>query len=91
MTISQMVWFLIWNKDIHRDTNFLYWCDSLSLGALLLHLRSKEGGKDSIAFVRAMNASAIVTLGGVRVPTLGDCTWLAIILVNMMVVVAPTA
>ncbi len=91
MTISQTVWFLIWNKDIHRDTNFLCWCDSLSLGALLLHLRSNKGGKDSIAFVRAMNASAIITLGGVRVPALGDCTWFAIILVDMMVVVAPSA
>ena len=91
MTISQTVWFLIWNKDIHRDTNFLYWCDSLSLGALLLHLQSKEGGKDSIAFVRAMSASAVITLGGVRVPALGDCTQFAIILVDMMVVVAPSA
>ncbi len=91
MTISQMVWFLIWNKDIHRDTNFLYWRDSLSLGSLLFHLRSKEGGKDSIAFVWTMNASAVVTLRGVRVPALGDCAWLAFILVDMMVVVAPTA
>ncbi len=91
MTISQMVWFLIWNKDIHRDTNFLYWRDSLFLGALLLCLCSGEGGKDSIAFVRVMNASAIVPLGGVQVRALGGCAWLVIILVDMMVVVAPTA
>jgi hypothetical protein len=62
MTINQMVWFLVRNKDINRDTNFLYWRDSLFLGVLLLCLRSREGGKDSIAFVRAMNASTIVTL-----------------------------
>jgi hypothetical protein len=86
-----MVWFLIWNKDIHRDTNFLYWCDSLFLGALLLCLWSGEGGKDSTAFVRAMNASTVVTLGGVQVPALGGCAGLAVILVDMMVVVAPAA
>ncbi len=71
MTISHKVWFPIWNKDIHRDTNFLYWRDSLFLGALLLYLQSGEGGKDSIAFVRAMNASTVVTLGGVQGPVLG--------------------
>ena len=91
MTISQTVWFPIWNKDIHRDTKFLYWCDYLFLGAFLLYLWNGEDGKDSIAFVQAMNASAIVTLGGVRVPALGDCTQFAIILVDMMVVVAPSA
>ncbi len=37
-----------------------------------------------------MNASAIVTLGGVQVLALGGCAWLAIILVNMMVFVALT-
>ncbi len=65
------VWFPIWNTDIHRDTNFLYWRDILFLGALLLCLWSREGGKDSIPFVRVMNVSAIVTLGGVQVPVLG--------------------
>jgi hypothetical protein len=70
MTISQTVWFFIWNEDIPSDTNFVYWRNSLFLGALLLRLWSGEGGKDSIAFVRAMNASAVVTLGGVRVPVL---------------------
>ena len=92
MTISQTVLFLIWNKDIPRDTDFLYWRNSLFLGALVLCLWSGEGGKNSVTFVRAMNASAIVTLRGVRVPALGCCAWLAIILINMMVVVvAPTA
>ncbi len=86
-----MVWFLIWNKDIHRDTSFLYWRDSLSLGALLLCLWSREDGKDSITFVRAMNVSAVIILGGVQVPALGGCAWLAIILVDMMVVRALTA
>jgi hypothetical protein len=44
-----------------------------------------------------MNASAVVTLGGVWVPVLGwipllgCCTWLAGILINMMVAVAPAA
>jgi hypothetical protein len=71
MTISHKVWFPIWNKDIHRDTTVLYWPDSLFLGALLLCLWSGEGGKDSIALVRVMNASAVITLGGVQVPVLG--------------------
>jgi hypothetical protein len=53
------------------DTNFLYWRDSLFLGALLLPLWSVEGGKDSIAFFWVMNASAVITLGGVQVPVLG--------------------
>jgi hypothetical protein len=91
MTISQEVWFPIWNKDIYRDTKFLCLRDSLFLGALLFCLWSGEGGKDSIAFVWAMNASAVVTLAGVRVPVLGCCTWLAVVLVNMIVVVAPAA
>ncbi len=38
-----------------------------------------------------MNASAIVTLGGVQVLALRGCTWLAIILIDMMMVVALTA
>jgi hypothetical protein len=62
MTISQKVWFPIWNKDIYRDTNFLYWRNSLFLGALLLYFWSGEGGKYSIAFVWVMNVSAIITL-----------------------------
>ncbi len=70
ITIGQVVWFPIWNKDIYRDTNFLYWCNSLFLGALLLLLWSGEGGKDSIAFVRVMNVSVIVVLG-VQIPVLG--------------------
>ncbi len=91
MTISQTVRFPIWNKDIHRDTYFLYWRNSLFLGAFLLRSRSGEGGKDSIAFVRAMNVSAVVTLGGIRVPALEGQICSVVILVDMMVVVALAA
>ena len=91
MTISQTVWFLIWNKYIPRDTNFLYWRNSLFLGALLLCLWSGEGGKDSIALVMAMNASAVVTLGGVQVPVLEGRIQPKVILVDMMIVVALAA
>ncbi len=91
MTISQKVWFPIRNKDIHKDTSFLYWWDSLFLGALILCLWSGVGGKDSIAFVRAMNASAVITLGGVRVPALEGRIWPMVILVNMMIVLALAA
>ncbi len=91
MTISQKVWFPIWNTDIYRDTTFLYWCNSLFLGALLLCLWNREGGKDSIAFVRAMNASTIVTLRGVQVPALEGRIRPTVILVDMMVVVDPAA
>ncbi len=45
MTISQKVWFPIWNKDIHRDTKFLYWHNSLFLGALLLYLGAEKVAK----------------------------------------------
>jgi hypothetical protein len=38
-----------------------------------------------------MNASAIVTLGGVQVLALGGRTQLVIILVDMTVFIAPTA
>ncbi len=61
------------------------------MGALLLLLWSRESGKDSIAFVRAMNASAIVTLGGVRVPVLEGRIQPMVILVDMMIVVALAA
>ncbi len=91
MTISQKVWFPIWNKDIYRDTNFLYWRNSLFLGALLLCFLSREGGKHSIAFVRAMNASAIVTLWGVQVPALEGRIRPTVILVDMLIVVALAA
>jgi hypothetical protein len=52
---------------------------------------SREGGKNSIAPVRAMDTSTIITLGGVQIPMLGERAWLAIIIVYMMVVVAPAA
>ncbi len=38
-----------------------------------------------------MDTSAIITLGGVRMPELGECAWLAIIIDHMMIVAAPTA
>jgi hypothetical protein len=38
-----------------------------------------------------MDMSAIITLGGVRKPMLGERAWLAIIIIYMMVVVAPPA
>jgi hypothetical protein len=60
------------------------------VGALTsLCLWSGEGGKNGITLVRAMDPSAIIALGGVRVPMLGECAWLAIIMRHMMVVLAP--
>jgi hypothetical protein len=53
-------------------------------------LRSREGGKNGIVSVRAMIMSIIVVLG-VQIPALGGCAWLAIILVDMMIAVAPAA
>ncbi len=92
VTISQKVWFSIWNKDIQWDTKILYWCNSLFLGALTILCNwSRECGKNGIALVRAMDTSAIVTLRGVRVPMLGECTWPAVILSHMVIVIAPAA
>ncbi len=54
---------------MYRDTNFLYWCYSLFLGALLLLLHSGEGSEDSITFVRVMNVSVIIVLG-IQIPVL---------------------
>ncbi len=50
---------------------FLYWHNSLLLGVLLLCLWSGEGGKDCIAFVRAMNASTVVLLEEYKYRCLG--------------------
>jgi len=41
--------------------------------------------------VRAMDMPAAITLGGLRIPLLGERAWLAVIIIYMMVVVAPTA
>ncbi len=60
------------------------------LGALFICLQSREGGKNGIAFVRAMVVPIIFVLR-VRISALGGCAWLAIILVDMMVVVALAA
>jgi hypothetical protein len=51
---------------------------------------AKEGSKNAIALVRAMVMSVIIILG-VRTPVFGHCTWLAIMLFDMMIFVAPTA
>jgi hypothetical protein len=52
---------------------------------------SKEGGKNGIALVRAMDTSAVITLRGVQIPALGECARLAIIIIYMMVAIAPAA
>jgi hypothetical protein len=71
----------------------LWWCDSLFVGMLTsLPHWSREGGKNGVALiVRTIDMPAVVTPGGVRVLVLGECTCLAIIMRQMMVVVAPTA
>ncbi len=50
-----------------------------------------EGCKNGVALVRAMNTSAVITLGGVQEPMLGERTQPAVILSHMVVVVAPAA
>ncbi len=77
-------------KTYKGTLNFSTGAYFLFLGALFFCLWSGEGGKNGIAFVRAMVMSIIVVLGA-QIPTLGGCTWLAIILVDMMVVVASAA
>ncbi len=51
------------------------------MGALTFLCRwSREGGNNGIVLVEAMDTSAVITLGGVPIPALGECTWLAVIL-----------
>jgi hypothetical protein len=38
--------------------------------------------KNGIALVRAMDTSAVITLGGVQIPALGECAQLAIIIIT---------
>jgi hypothetical protein len=38
-----------------------------------------------------MDMSAVITLEGVQTPMLGECAWLAIIIIYMMVVAAPAS
>jgi hypothetical protein len=52
---------------------------------------SGEGGKNVIALVRAMDTSAVITLGGLRIPALGERAWLVIILSHMVIVIAPAS
>jgi hypothetical protein len=69
----------------------LCWRNSLFLGAIIsLCLWSKEGSKNATTLVRAMVMSIIIVLG-VRTPMFGCCDWLAIMLFNMMICVAPAA
>ncbi len=69
----------------------LCWRDSLFLVATIsLCFWSREGSKNAIALVRAMVMSVIIVLG-VRTPAFGRCAWLAIMLFNMMIFVAPAA
>jgi hypothetical protein len=66
------------------DTQILYWRISLFVGVLAFLCRwSGEGGKNSIALVRAMDTLAVITLGGVQIPTLGELARLAIITSHM--------
>ncbi len=52
---------------------------------------SRDGAKNSIPLVRVMDTSAIIALGGVQIPALGECAQLAITMTHMMTVVAPAA
>jgi hypothetical protein len=69
----------------------LCWGNSLFLGVIAsLFLGSREGGKNAIALVRAMVMSVIIGLR-IQTPAFGGYTWLAIMLFDMMVFVAPAA
>jgi hypothetical protein len=63
----------------------------LGIALTLLCRWSGEDGKNGIALVRAMDTFAIITLGGVQIPALGERAWLAIIIIYMMVVVVSAA
>jgi hypothetical protein len=61
------------------------------MGAITsLCLWSREGGKNAIALVRTMVMSVIIVLR-IRTPLFGGYAWLAIMLFDMMVFVAPAA
>ncbi len=47
-------------------------------------------GKNGVTYIQAMVMSIIIILG-VQIPMLGGCAWLAIMLFDMMVVIAPAA
>jgi hypothetical protein len=38
-----------------------------------------------------MDMSAVITLGGIQVPALGEHAWLVVILSQLVIVVAPAA
>ncbi len=77
---------------IHTLYEFmLCWHESLFLGAITSFcLWSREGSKNAITLVQAMVMSVIIVLR-VQTPTFGCCAWLAIMLFNMMIFVAPAA
>jgi hypothetical protein len=77
---------------IHTFYEFmLCWRKSLFLGAITsLCCWSREGSKNTIALVWLMVMPLFIVLG-VLTPTFGRCVWLAIMLFNMMVFVAPAA
>ncbi len=58
--------------------------------AFFLPLERRRWQKQNRFFVQTMVVFDIFVLG-VQIPAHGGCTWLAIILVNMMIVVAPAA
>ncbi len=55
-----------------------------------LCLWSREGGKNTIALVQAMVMSVIIVLG-IGSPAFDGYAWLAIIMFDMMVFIAPAA
>ncbi len=67
------------------------WRNSLFLGAIIsLCFRSREGSKNAIDLIRAIAMSVIIVLG-VQTTAFGWCAWLAIMLFDMMIFVAPAA
>jgi hypothetical protein len=60
-------------------------------GCAFLSLQLVRGGKNSIALVRVMDTSAVITLQELGVPALAERTWPAVISSHMVIVVAPAA
>ncbi len=53
-------------------------------GGLTSLCRWSKDGKNGIAHFRAMDTSAVITLGGVRIPTFGERALLAIIIIYII-------
>jgi hypothetical protein len=79
-TLSEFI-LIMWILTLYEF--ILCWRDSLFLW-------SREGGKNAMVLVRAMVMSVIIILG-VQTPAFGGCAWLAIMLFDMMVFMAPAA